>query len=484
MQNPAQRLRNEVEAWRRSEARAELGRWRGERGTASPIESRTWLLSDEAREVLGQAAAFGLLEIGEEGALRAHLREIDNREATRPLREWLYHRLAEPITVDGEPTSLGERIRALGSSEAGEGYILLAQAITSMAALTSLRLLEELSEAQSKSMQRSLAMIEHPDSGTEDIKLIELAQATLRVSEEASKEALASSLHSINWKTGAHWSQVFAVLHGGSLADVFPARDRWRRWGSWLNHLGVRDELLGKVRIEAPHSGPLPSTHVAAIDPPLDVRIASPGAPFGILAELSTAEGIGRALALALTSRALPSSFRFPVSGTCGRAFGGVLAQLLMDGRFLGRFHSLGKRQADSVARLTRTLGIFRLRTLSASVLTDVGMMDLSPTRRLERSIPLFCRALGAELPHSVVALSLASPFRIRDFYRGTLAALALYVALRNRFDEDWYSNPRTQEAIRAGCERGGSLSAEAWCHELGGSMSEALTRLSELGNA
>jgi hypothetical protein len=64
---------------------------------------------------------------------------------------------------------------------------------------------------------------------------------------------------------------------------------------------------------------------------------------------------------------------------------------------------------------------------------------------------------------------------------RARIAGLAAHAALRERFDEDWFDNPRSAEPIRGVCMRGGTLDASRVCAELGGSLDAALPALLEL---
>ena len=74
-----------------------------------------------------------------------------------------------------------------------------------------------------------------------------------------------------------------------------------------------------------------------------------------------------------------------------------------------------------------------------------------------------------------------ADPLQVRARGLEHLAALAMHRALRERFDTDWFRNPRVGELLRAGCERGNGLGPEAWCAELGTSLADAGVRAIEL---
>ena len=50
----------------------------------------------------------------------------------------------------------------------------------------------------------------------------------------------------------------------------------------------------------------------------------------------------------------------------------------------------------------------------------------------------------------------------------GARSHLALWAALRDRHDVDWYRNPRARDVFRGAGERGASLSIETLSAELG----------------
>ena len=56
----------------------------------------------------------------------------------------------------------------------------------------------------------------------------------------------------------------------------------------------------------------------------------------------------------------------------------------------------------------------------------------------------------------------------------------AIVAVLRERFDEDWFRNPRAAEPLRAAASRGLGLSIEAWTAELGATAPLAIAAIVE----
>jgi hypothetical protein len=162
----------------------------------------------------------------------------------------------------------------------------------------------------------------------------------------------------------------------------------------------------------------------------------------GIASELALARAIGRALAGCSVAPALPSVLRRAWPGSVGRGIGEQLALLHADAGFVRRARAL---EAAGVA-LARALGVDD--PTMPDALADPG--TLAPEER------------AADL-------------------RAVLLAPALSLALRDRFDEDWYRNPRAAEPLCAASARGGALSIEGWAEELGASADRTPARLAEL---
>jgi len=64
---------------------------------------------------------------------------------------------------------------------------------------------------------------------------------------------------------------------------------------------------------------------------------------------------------------------------------------------------------------------------------------------------------------------------------RAALAAPAIAMALRERYDEDWFRNPRVAEPLRAAATRGGTLAVERWAEEVGAAQRDPARWWNEL---
>jgi hypothetical protein len=131
------------------------------------------------------------------------------------------------------------------------------------------------------------------------------------------------------------------------------------------------------------------------------------------------------------------------------------------------------------IERVTRVCAITLLlnarRSATLVTLDAVGFSDA------ERNIERARAAWACEVPFALFAGALPSPERLREQWRGQCAGLAAANALRERFDHDWYRNPRVAETLRGAAARSGELAALAWLEELGGAAEHSGTRITEL---
>ncbi len=158
------------------------------------------------------------------------------------------------------------------------------------------------------------------------------------------------------------------------------------------------------------------------------------------------------------------------MAATVGRALGMLLAQVSADPIALSR-RGLTRAEARAAGAAGAALTLLRARLDAAAVLAE--------GRPLEGRAALVARATGTDTEPGAAFLLSTSAASPR--FRGTLAGLALFPALRERFDEDFFRNPRAAEPIRGAAARGGACSAEAFLEELGGAPTAAVERLDEL---
>jgi hypothetical protein len=147
------------------------------------------------------------------------------------------------------------------------------------------------------------------------------------------------------------------------------------------------------------------------------------------------------ALGRGLGARAAPPSRRDPL---LGEALGFALAALLLEPRWLAEHLSVERRHAPDVVRALalRRLAALRLDAAALRVATEVER-GLSGAAWREAHRDALTAAAGAAW-EGVRASRDADAAALRARLAGAGAGEALRVELRERFDEDWWRNPRT----------------------------------------
>ncbi len=309
----------------------------------------------------------------------------------------------------------------------------------------------------------------HADAGPAAALRVEQAERFLDGTDDLWRE-LSTRLP----RHGDSWLHVLDALRGQEDDARYPARDRFRRVAADISSLGFDSALRGRVRVEPPHLGRTPRHRIVIMRPHDDVRIVPHAFEQGERSEGAALEAVGRALGLALLSPALPEAFSRPVVATCSRALGVLLRTLLGE----PRIH-------DARGALKKEIGRAVLRTRAAIVLetrVDAAMVVATAARSGQRSAELLSRAMMAEVPLPVAAYAVSSTSAAGARFRARSAALGWRHALRERFDEDFYRNPRTGPMLRALVSRGGSVSVEEVSAELGVGLEDAVSHALEWG--
>ncbi|MBC7171046.1 MAG: hypothetical protein H5U40_01385, partial [Polyangiaceae bacterium] len=125
----------------------------------------------------------------------------------------------------------------------------------------------------------------------------------------------------------------------------------------------------------------------------------------------------------------------------------------------------------DHARRLAAFVSLLSLRIAATATALD-------PHASSEEAAEAAHRALGLPCSPAVATLMLDPRGGASARLRGELHGLAFFSALRDRYDVDWYRNPRARDVVRGACERGAALSVEALGAELGVGPEAGIERL------
>ncbi len=268
------------------------------------------------------------------------------------------------------------------------------------------------------------------------------------------------------------WPDLVFALRAQRFDPLAPARRRFARLAERFLELGLRDVLVKRVRVHESRS--LRRARIVALSIPLDVRIVASSTD-GLFSDRDALVVLGRAASLAMTHPALSPLAARPTAGTVGRALGALMAHLLTDARFT----ALDSSVARGARELALALELVELRVRAAAVIAQraIERSDYADAAR-----DALLDALRVDI-HPTIAACLCMPHEPEPLapLRALRHAVPIFCAMRERYDEDFFRNPRTLEVWRAACERGPSLSVETWVKELGAEPSSLRTRLREL---
>jgi hypothetical protein len=502
MSKAARELRAALERFLLGEQAAHLARARDASEDWEPAsrEAGRWLLSSAGRDALAEALERDELEALEREVVETQLHalpyELERLRAERRLRAGLA-RLASAI---GAPLSLSEGWARIGMTE---------NARDRAAAVRELELaLEPIALSHSEALLRAESLLHveiqpkgapeltpissrlivsafdpqvlsPPKRDLPDAPWLEVAAAFLRATEAAADDAVGFLLRRLHGSGPRPLHTLVHAVRAPHLDSEVARRSRSLRVSAWLRALGFEPELH-RMRAEVDRSAIGPCSAVLLVDAPRDVRVVTSLHESGAVSDLFAADGVARGLAHALCHPALPTLVRIAGGPSTAGAFGllGMLAWA--DREQLVRVQGLTDLQAERVSRLLSTYALLEARALVSLALLPA--FELSAARgRLEAQAEALSSALRVEVPPFVAGVLANDRVGARGRALERLAGLAAAHGLRERFDADWYRNPRSADVLRAAAARGVALRPEAFALELGAALSVAGARASEL---
>jgi hypothetical protein len=479
-----------LEAAQRALALDQLAWLRRARVDDEAVGPSARLLGDEGKELVRGAVRDGYYAPADAPFVARQLADLARAAELREARELLAEllRTQAPFGHAAElPRELMLRVlKPLGrEAEPGSALRALASALAPHA-----RRFVELRERGEQAYTLQLAAAEHslgaplPAAEPSASEWRERAEKFLAQTDDPARELTRWLMKraAAGGRSSDDIGQLLATLRAPELEGLAKPGKRFYRVAAGARALGFEADMSARLRAEpgAPLFLPLGRTIVIAL--PGDIRVTQPGLEYGIASDLAAAQGLGEGLALCLVSPGLSPLRRRASEATdsvCA-ALGGLFLQLRADAGYLRRIDAFDADPAERAGRHAGMCVLLRARWAAALLL-----VEQAPARdardRIQQLMAASERALGRALPEAIAALALltAGP-RAHDF-----AALArgyeLHAALRERYDLDFYSNPRVSEVLRGAAARGGTLTAEQLGVELAASPEAGIARAIEL---
>lgn len=505
MARAAHALRSALEAFLAGEQRQQLARLRDPEDDGAPPERERgrWLLSEAADEAMHDAERGGELNATEVLWLGKHRTALRYALAALPARARLRARLARASLASGDSLRLAETVARLASADDAQRRASVARELDHALREHAIAHVQAFAAAEQPLLTRieaaPVAGAAQPakPSGLLIVSPLDpdvirqheardlpsspdLASATrfLSATDAAAQDAVERAIRGLGKHKPLPWHVLLRALRVPELDSESGKQQRWRRAARFLHELGFERELQACLRAEPDRSAPLPFVTLVTPEPPRDVRVAQGTIDYGAASDLLAAEGVGRALGVALAHPALPVELRWQTGHDAhpSGALGALALAVWGEREHLTRVHGMSATAADRVGRAAGTLALLFVRAHCAIAAAPLGSAD-GAQARLELLAEALGRALCCDMPLGAAGLLGADRVQARARAIEQLAGLALYSALRERCDADWYRNPRSAELLRAGCARSNGASPQAWCAELGTTLDAAAER-------
>jgi len=474
METAATQLHRALEAFRRDHALGFIQRATGQ--TKSSSVAQRFLVSERAEECLSVAVSQGELSPAEHAAIAAHMARAQLELSLEKGRARVASWPGNAIAVEGETRPVRAIVREWLGAEVAPKRMRLAREIASSIppVLDAWFHARDDADGAATALLRRLAAPRHADAGPEG-GAGKLAEALLTGTHDLASEAFAHACTRAGIE-GADATELLWALTGARFSGLFHAEARSRRIGNDWDALGLRRALASHARSAPAHPGLFPYGHVLVASAPSDVRVSLPALEHGLLSELAAADAVGRAVGMTHASPSLPTSLRHGSVSSVARSLGALGGLMFAEPLFLMRVRGLSRRESEEVARLAAAFSLLEARLCAAAVLSR----GLHGDNWLMQSADLASRALTRTLPTAlgawfVTRVSPGAPLRAK------VHALAIAAAFRERFDEDWFRNPRAGEPLRGAALRAGTLSVEAFAAELGAEVPRGHQHLSAL---
>lgn len=263
---------------------------------------------------------------------------------------------------------------------------------------------------------------------------------------------------------------VLHFIHAPHFASAFPRGELLRTCRRWAEMLRLD---LSALKLDEDERPLKPSgARVVALDPPDEVRVSlwpaeGPRALGELLGAISVAQ-----LRRGPTDDVPPEDLWFGDAGV-PHACAALLAGLVCDPLWLRRCAHADLSRDDE--RALAYASVLDARLAAARTLSSLHALESGfGARADEAHRELFARATGAAIPTALAARELSPFLDPWAELRGRSLAAHVRAFLRERFDEDWWRNPRALASLRALWGRGGRPTVPELWAELGGAPSTA----------
>jgi hypothetical protein len=207
----------------------------------------------------------------------------------------------------------------------------------------------------------------------------------------------------------------------------------------------------GRVRIETKRSlasGAASALHTLQIPDEIVLEVATPA---GRSSHELFLRCLGSALHYANIDPSHPLEQRWLGDESVPLAMGRVFSSILDNRVLLGRFYRLSGDDLEEYLRFSSLLKMLRLRRDIGELQFQLALLEEPDSREIRaRYTELLSAASGLRYDERGALLTAEPGFRVARRLRAEQLQCVITRYLRERFDEDWFRNPRAGEALRA----------------------------------
>ncbi len=261
---------------------------------------------------------------------------------------------------------------------------------------------------------------------------------------------------------------VLHLVHAPRCSSAFVKGELERTVRRWVEMLRLD---VSEVKLDD-DDRPLkwPGAHAEPLDPPYEAGISLLPAE-GPRALSSLLSALGTALLRVGPPADAPPEDLWMGDPAVRHACAAVLAGLLLEPGWLRRCARVELQRDDE--RALAIAAVLDARTCAARTLAildaqEAGLGARAATAHRE----LYARATGAELPRGLALLDLDPWLDAEAELRGMALAARVRAFLRERYDEDWWRNPRSLPSLAGLWNRGGRPTLPELWSEMGGEPS------------
>jgi hypothetical protein len=447
------------------------GRAQEEEVRRAAAAARARLGTGEARERLEEVVGTRAIDAASHAALLTHLANAAEAELLARAKIVLAPLEGDRIVLGGRPTTLIDALRAARSDDGATAEAALI-AIDAELGRERARRIEAWDEAAARRARIRARGPASTDDAPAD--LAERCAGFLDATDDAAADLVARAHHAARSDERKPVGRI-AALAPSSLDRIVSNVGRTERIARTFAMIGLGDELGRRVSVETTRA--LVVTPIVLANRDRATVLAS-AFECGVPTERGMLGATMEALVRSLSSPASPVERARPPIGSVAAATRALFEALLAVRAFVAKHVVTTERECDALRVAAAASTMLEARHACAVVLAGPAS-----ARSDEHARELAARALGldpthvsAELAHSTRSSALAASTRART----RLAALAWAPALRERYDEDWYRNPRFSDWVRGLAVRA-DVGVEAIEAELGTAPTAAAARALEL---